>query len=46
MFFMILLIGVVLCFFLFSKKEVAGKGNQKNACDFIIKTEKEIPKFS
>ena len=43
---MILLIGVVLCFFLFSKKEVAGKGNQKNACDFIIKTEKEIPKFS
>lgn len=46
MFFMILLIGVVLCFFIFSKKEVAGKGNQKNACDFIIKTEKEIPKFS
>lgn len=43
---MILLIGVVLCFFLFSKKEVAEKGNQKNACDFIIKTEKEIPKFS
>ena len=46
MFFMILLIGVVLCFFIFSKKEVAGKENQKNACDFIIKTEKEIPKFS
>ena len=46
MFFMILFVGAVLCFFIFSKKEVAGKENQKNACDFIIKTEKEIPKFS
>uniref|UniRef100_UPI0035640AB5 SAP domain-containing protein n=1 Tax=Fusobacterium nucleatum TaxID=851 RepID=UPI0035640AB5 len=46
MFFMILLVGAVLCFFIFSKKGVAGKENQKNACDFIIKTEKEIPKFS
>ena len=46
MFFMILLIGVVLCFFIFSQKGVAGKENQKNACDFIIKREKEIPKFS
>lgn len=46
MFFMILFVGTVLCFFIFSKKGVAGKENQKNACDFIIKTEKEIPKFS
>lgn len=46
MFFMILLVGAVLCFFIFSKKGVVGKENQKNACDFIIKTEKEIPKFS
>lgn len=46
MFFMILFVGAVLFFFIFSKKVVAGKENQKNACDFIIKTEKEIPKFS
>jgi hypothetical protein len=46
MFFIILLVGVALCFFIFSKKESIGKERSKNACDFIVSKEKEIPEFS